>query len=298
MATRTHMGEPKSPIVERRSPRKLRERIANIALELLMFALLLFFLAPTFWMISSSLKVSNEIFASPITWIPENPQWRNYVKIFEVLPLWRFTWNTFVVVTLAVIGTVISSAVVAYSFARISWPGREIWFSLLLATMMLPDVITLVPRFVLFSNLGWINTWLPLIVPYWTATTAIYVFLMRQFFRGIPHELEQAAMIDGAGRLRILFQLILPLSVPVLATVAVFAIIQHYNDFLNPLIYINSQSLWTLSLALRAYNDTNVSNWELVFAAATFMLLPMVILFIFAQRYFVQGIATTGFGGR
>ncbi|HMQ34811.1 MAG TPA: carbohydrate ABC transporter permease [Chloroflexaceae bacterium] len=298
MAVQTHRAEPRSPIPERRSPRKLRERIANIALELLMFALLVFFLAPTLWMISSSLKVSNEIFASPIVWIPENPQWGNYVKIFEVLPLWRFTWNTFVVVALAVAGTVISSALVAYSFARINWPGRDIWFSLLLATMMLPDVITLVPRFVLFTNFGWINTWLPLIVPYWTATTAIYVFLMRQFFRGIPYELEQAAMIDGAGRLRILFQLILPLSVPVLATVAVFAIIQHYNDFLNPLIYINSQSLWTLSLALRAYNDTNVSNWELVFAAATFMLFPMVLLFIFAQRYFVQGIATTGFGGR
>lgn len=298
MATRTHLGEPRSPIVERRSPRKIRERIANIALELVMFALLLFFLAPTFWMVSSSLKVSNEIFASPIVWIPENPQWGNYVKIFQVLPLWRFTWNTFVVVSLAVIGTVLSSAMVAYAFARINWPGREIWFSLLLATMMLPDVITLVPRFVLFRNFGWINTWLPLIVPYWTATTALYVFLMRQFFRGIPQELEQAAMIDGAGRLRILFQLILPLSIPVLATVAVFAIIQHYNDFLNPLIYINSQSLWTLSLALRAYNDTNVSNWELVFAAATFMLFPMILLFIFAQRYFVQGIATTGFGGR
>ncbi|GAB4435712.1 MAG: carbohydrate ABC transporter permease [Chloroflexi bacterium OHK40] len=298
MATETHLSESRTPVSRRREALKLRGRLGDIALEVLMFALLLFFLAPTFWMISSSLKVSNEIFATPVTWIPDNPQWGNYLKIFEVLPLWRFTWNTFVVVSLAVIGTVISSAMVAYAFARLNWPGRDIWFSLLLATMMLPDVITLVPRFVLFRNFGWINTWLPLIVPYWTATTAIYVFLMRQFFRGIPYELEQAAMIDGAGRLRILFQLILPLSVPVLATVAVFAIIQHYNDFLNPLIYINSQSLWTLSLALRAYNDTNVSNWELVFAAATFMLFPMVLLFIFAQRYFVQGIATTGFGGR
>lgn len=298
MATETHLSESRTTVSRRREALKLRGRLGDIALEVLMFALLLFFLAPTFWMISSSLKVSNEIFATPVTWIPDNPQWGNYLKIFEVLPLWRFTWNTFVVVSLAVIGTVISSAMVAYAFARLNWPGRDIWFSLLLATMMLPDVITLVPRFVLFRNFGWINTWLPLIVPYWTATTAIYVFLMRQFFRGIPYELEQAAMIDGAGRLRILFQLILPLSVPVLATVAVFAIIQHYNDFLNPLIYINSQSLWTLSLALRAYNDTNVSNWELVFAAATFMLFPMVLLFIFAQRYFVQGIATTGFGGR
>jgi ABC-type glycerol-3-phosphate transport system permease component len=283
---------------EKVSPAKIRERISNLALELVMIVAVIIFLAPTIWMISSSLKVSNEIFATPVTWIPDNPQWRNYVKIFQVQPLWLFTWNTFVVVGLAVVGTVISSAMVAYSFARLQWPGRDIWFSVLLATMMLPDVITLVPRFILFRNFGWIDTWLPLIVPYWTATTAVYVFLMRQFFRGIPGELEQAAMIDGAGRLRILFQIILPLSGPVIATVAVFAVIQHYNDFLNPLIYINSQSKWTLSLALRAYNDSNVSNWELVFAAATFMLLPMIVLFLLAQRYFVQGIATTGFGGR
>lgn len=293
-----HLGEPLTPAAERRSPHKTRERIANIALEIVMFALMIFFLAPTFWMISSSLKVSTEVFEQPVTWIPRNPQWQNYVKIFQVLPLWQFTFNTFIVVTLAVLGTVISSAMVAYAFARMRWPGREIWFSLLLATMMLPDVITLVPRFILFRNFGWINTWAPLIVPYWTAITAIHVFLMRQFFRGIPRELEEAATIDGAGRLRILFQVILPLSVPVIATVVVFSIIQHYNDFLNPLIYINSKSLWTLPLALRAYNDTNVSNWELVFAASTFMLMPMVVLFIFAQRYFVQGIATTGFGGR
>lgn len=283
---------------ERLTKTKWRTRIGLGALEIVMLTAMVIFLAPTFWMISSSLKVSNEIFATPVTWIPDNPQWQNYVKIFQVLPLWRFTWNTFVVVSLAVVGTVISSAMVAYSFARLEWPGRDIWFSVLLATMMLPDVITLVPRFILFRNLGWIDTWLPLIVPYWTATTAVYVFLMRQFFRGIPGELEQAAMIDGAGRLRILFQIILPLSGPVIATVAVFAVIQHYNDFLNPLIYINSQAKWTLSLALRAYNDTNVSNWELVFAAATFMLAPMVVLFLVAQRYFVQGIATTGFGGR
>lgn len=294
MQTEAHLAAP----AERTSARKIRERIGLIGLEILMLAIMLFFLAPTFWMISSSLKVSTEVFATPVRWIPRDPQWGNYLKIFEVLPLWRFTFNTLIVVGLAVAGTVISSAMVAYAFARLRWPGREIWFSLLLATMMLPDVITLVPRFILFRNLSWIDTWAPLIVPYWTATTAVYVFLMRQFFRNIPAELEQAAMIDGAGRLRILLQVVLPLSTPVIATVAVFAIIQHYNDFLNPLIYINSQRLWTLSLALRAYNDTNVANWELVFAAATFMLFPMVLLFLLAQRYFVQGIATTGFGGR
>lgn len=298
MQTNPVLEAPASAPAERLTRTKWRRWIGLGALEIIMLVAVLIFLAPTFWMISSSLKVSNEIFATPVTWIPSDPQWRNYVKIFELQPLWQITFNTVIVVGLAVLGTVISSAMVAYAFARLEWPGRDIWFSILLATMMLPDVITLVPRFILFRNFDWIDTWLPLIVPYWTGISAVYVFLMRQFFRGIPGELEQAAMIDGAGRLRILFQIILPLSGPVIATVAVFAVIQHYNDFLNPLIYINSQAKWTLSLALRAYNDSNVSNWELVFAAATFMLAPMVILFLVAQRYFVQGIATTGFGGR
>ena len=280
------------------SRRALLDQIWLIVLEIMMILLVISFLVPTLWMISSSLKVSNEIFATPITWIPQDPQWSNYVRIFEVLPLMQFIYNTVFVVFFAVVGTVISSAFVAYAFARLRWPGRETWFALLLATIMLPEVITLVPRFVLFRNFGWIDTFLPLIIPYWTATTAIYVFLMRQFFRGIPMELEDAALIDGASRLRVLLQIILPLSKPVIATVAVFALIQHYNDFVNPLIYINSQDNWTLALAVRAYNDTYLSNWELVFAASTVMLIPVVFLFMIAQRYFVQGITTTGFGGR
>lgn len=269
-----------------------------LALEAVVIGAVLVFLAPTLWMLVSSLKASTEIFASPAVWFPPQPQWNNYVRIFEVLPLGRFLWNTAIVVTLAVIGTLVSSIPVAYAFARLRWPGRDIWFALLLATMMLPDVVTLVPRFVLFRNFGWIDTWLPLIVPYWTATSALYVFLLRQFFLGIPVELEEAALVDGAGRLRILLQIILPLSGPAVATVAVFALFQHYNDFLNPLIFVNSLDLWTIAVGLRAYNDTNVANWELVFAASTVALIPLVVLFVVAQRFFVEGIALTGFGGR
>lgn len=280
------------------SRRAVIDQLRLVGLEIVMILLVISFLVPTLWMISASLKASTEIFVTPITWIPQDPQWSNYVRIFEILPLMHFIYNTVLVVFFAVLGTIISSALVAYAFARLRWPGRETWFALLLATIMLPEVITLVPRFVLFRNFGWIDTFLPLIVPYWTATTAIYVFLMRQFFRGIPMELEDAALIDGASRLRVLFQIILPLSKPAIATVAVFALIQHYNDFVNPLIYINSQDNWTLALAVRAYNDAYVSNWELVFAASTVMLVPVVILFLIAQRYFVQGITTTGFGGR
>lgn len=269
-----------------------------VVLQVFMTFLVISFLVPTFWMISSSLKVSTEVFAHPIVWLPKDPHWNNYVKAFALLPLMTFMTNTLIIVFFAVLGTVVSSALVAYSFARIQWPGRNFWFSLLLATMMLPDVVTLVPRFVIFKNLRWIDTWLPLIVPYWGGIGAIYVFLMRQFFLGIPLELEDASEIDGASRMRVLLQILLPLSKPVIATVAVFALLQHYNDFMNPLIYINSMDKWPLALGIRAYNDSYVKNWEVVFAASTVMLAPMVAIFIMAQRYFVQGIAMTGFGGR
>ena len=201
------------------------ETIRLAVLQIFMTVLVITFLVPTFWMISSSLKVSTEVFAHPIVWLPKDPHWNNYVKAFQLLPLTQFIINTLIIVLFAVLGTVVSSALVAYSFARISWPGRNFWFGLLLATMMLPDVVTLVPRFLIFKNLKWIDTWLPLIIPYWGGIGAIYVFLMRQFFRGIPMELEDAAEIDGASRIRVLIQILLPLSKPVIATVAVFALL-------------------------------------------------------------------------
>lgn len=282
--------------------KELIEKAWLIALQIVLTLLLVTFLIPALWMVSSSLKVSTEVFAHPIVWIPESPQWSNYVKVFQLpgIPFARFMWNTIVVVTIAVIGTVISSAMVAYSFSRLRWPGRELFFALLVATMMLPEVIMLIPRFIIFKNLGWIDTLLPLTIPYWFALTPIYVFLMRQFFKSIPMELEEAALIDGAGRIRILFQIILPLSKPVIATVAVFALLQHYNDYLNPLIYVNSMQNWTLPLGIAALNadESFRATWEMLFAASTVMVLPVIVVFIIAQRYFVQGIAMTGFGGR
>jgi ABC-type glycerol-3-phosphate transport system permease component len=168
----------------------------------------------------------------------------------------------------------------------------------MITTMLLPEVVTLVPRFIEFRWFGWIDTFLPLIVPYWFASSTIYVFLVHQFFRGLPKELEEAALIDGANRIQILTRILLPLAKPVLATIAVFALIQHYNSFMEPLIYLNGMDRWTLALGIRAINDSNVKNWELVFSAGTLMLTPVLVLFIIAQRYFVQGIALTGFGGR
>jgi len=289
---------PPLPAQPRWRGSRLRRIIGLVVLQIVLTLFLITFLAPTFWMISSSLKASTEIFKHPIVWIPESPQWSNYVKVFQTLPFARFAWNTFVVVTLAVLGTVISTTVVAYGLARLNFPGRRVIFGLMVATIMLPEIVTLIPRFIMFRTFRWIDTFAPLTVPFWFALTTLYVFLMHQFLRGIPRELDEAAMIDGASRWQILWLIILPLCKPVLATIAVFALIQHYNEFLTPLIFLNRLDNWTMALGIRALNDSNVANWELVFAASTMMLLPVLILFIIAQRYFVQGIALTGFGGR
>lgn len=296
-------------LATRRSRRQITETIGLIVLQIVMTLVLITFLAPTLWMVSSSLKARPEVFAVPIVWIPAVPQWSNYVDALNLLPFSRFAINTFGLCLLTVTGTLISASMVSYSFARLRWPGRDLFFMLLLGTMMLPEIVTLIPRFIEFRWLGWVKpgtvlgilplNYLPLTVPFWLALTPLYVFLMRQFFKGIPMELEEAALVDGANRFMILFRIILPLSKPVIATVAVFQFLQTYNDFLEPLIYIRSRNDWTLALGLRALNDVQVTGqWELLFAASTAVLIPILLIFIFAQRYFVQGIATTGFGGR
>jgi ABC-type glycerol-3-phosphate transport system permease component len=291
MTTQTLTG---TPLINPKRARKIGLFILQVALTLLLVT----FLLPAIWMVSSSLKASTEVFAHPIVWIPESPQWKNYTRIFEILPFARFAWNTFVVTGLAVVGTIISSLMVGYSFARLNWPGKNIVFALMISTMFLPEIVTLIPRFMIFRELKWIDTYYPLIVPHWAGVNAIYIFLVVQFFRGIPVELEEAALIDGANRMQILINILLPLSKPVIASIAVFSLLQHYNSFIEPLIFLRSMDKWTMALGIRALNDTNVQNWELVFAAGTMMVAPVLVLFIFAQRYFVQGIALTGFGGR
>lgn len=303
MATVDTTVQPTAVSAPKLSRSRLLEVIWLVFLQLFLTLLLITFLTPALWMVSSSLKASTEVFAHPIVWIPETPQWHNYSRLFEILPFHTFAWNSLVVVVFAVLGTLFSSILVGYSFARLEWPGRDFWFGVLVTSLMLPEVITLVPRFMLFSHFKWIDTLLPLIVPFWfgaTPGTPLYIFLARQFFKGLPIELEEAALIDGASRWRILVQVVLPLSKPVIATVAVFAMLQHYTDFMHPLIYLSSLDNWTLPLGVSALNaeESFRSGWELVFVAGTLMTLPMVLLFIFAQRYFVQGIAMTGFGGR
>lgn len=286
-----------------RRRRQGRDIFTRVAAHVTLILLAVMALFPVLWMISSSLKAPTEIFVTPIRWIPATPRWSNYPDAFAKAPLWLYFWNTMIVCVFTVLGTVLSSSLVAFSFARLRWPGRNFFFALLLITMMLPTVVLIVPRFLMFSYwfrwpFRWIGTFLPLIVPAWFAVNGLYVFLMRQFFMGIPVELEDAARIDGASTLRILWQIFIPLSQPVVITVVILTFIQYYNEFLEALIYLKPAT-WTLAVGIRAMNDQfYATSWETVFATGTFMLAPLVILFFAAQRYFVEGVALSGFGGR
>lgn len=275
----------------------------RMGVHLLLLLLSVMSLVPVLWMISSSLKASTEIFVTPIEWLPRTPRWENYAAAFARAPIMLYFWNTMIICVFAVLGVLLSSSLVAFSFSRLRWPGRDFFFGLLLATMMLPGIILIVPRFLMFSYVfrwpgPWIGSFLPLVVPTFFATHGLYVFLIRQFFLGIPEELEDAARIDGASSFRILWQIFVPLSKPVMITVVILTFMQFYNEFLEALIYLKPNT-WTLAVGIRAMNDAAyATSWELVFATGTFMLAPMVILFFAAQRYFVEGVTLSGFGGR
>ena len=258
-------------------------------------------LIPLYWMLVTSLKSLRAVYDYPPSWYPNPVVLSNYPEALSRFPFWLYSWNTLIVVTGVILGNLISSSIVAYAFARLQAPGRNLLFGILLATMMLPEHVTLIPVYVLFQRLGWINTFLPLIVPYWFARSAFSVFLLRQFFLTLPQELSDAARVDGASHWTILTRIIVPLSKPALATVAVFSFMSAWNDFFHPVIYLNSEEKFTLALGLLALighaRESGSVEWQLLMAATTVMMLPVLIVFFFAQRYFIQGIALTGLKG-
>lgn len=254
------------------------------------------FLMPFYWMVISALKPSYAVLDFPPTWLPIPPRWENFGEALTYVPFDRYAVNTLMVAVFSVIGNLFSASLVAYGFARLQAPGKKPLFLILLATMMLPYPVTMVPTFVIFSKLGWVNTFKPLIVPTFLGTP-FYIFLLRQFFLTLPVELEDAALIDGANTLQTLFYIILPLALPAMATVAIFTFQSAWNDLLGPLIYLNDQALYTITLGLSFFRSTYQTNWAYLMAASLVTMLPMVALFFFAQRLFIQGIALTGTKG-
>jgi multiple sugar transport system permease protein len=276
-------------------------RARHVIRQAIIYALLLglsvMFLLPFMWMVATSLKKSQDVFTYPPSFLPNSFEWQNYIVGWNTLPFNTFLKNSLIVTLANVVGNLISCSLVAYGFARLRARGRDVLFLLLLATLMIPREVTIVPRFLLFKQVGMVNTLWPLIVPAWFGYP-FFIFLLRQFFLSIPHELDEAARIDGASSLRILTSIILPLSQPALATVAVFAFIGNWTNVLDPLIYIRSQDLYTLALGLNLFRGVNLIQFNLLMAVSIITLLPVLLVFFLAQRLFVQGVTLTGMGGR
>jgi multiple sugar transport system permease protein len=232
----------------------------------------------------------------PPRWLPSALNWANYTSPWEQLPLARFFLNSTIVTSLAVLGAVLSSAFVAYGFARFDVRGRDFLFLFVLGTMMIPDAVTLIPRFILFSRLKWVDTYLPLTVPFYFGSS-FFIFLFRQFFISVPRELDDAARIDGCSYPGVFLRIILPLSKPALLTAAIFSFLWNWNDFLNPLIYLHSLEKFTAAIGLLFFQGQHYAEWGQVMAVSTLMTLPVIVLFLILQRYYVEGIALTGLKG-
>jgi multiple sugar transport system permease protein len=297
---------PSAEALHRRSRRRRSLSIGELLALLLLMGLSFLFLVPFFWMLSTSLKDFRELFDT--RWIPERLAWENYRDAFSYGMWRRWTLNTVVITLVAMLGTLLSTSLVAYSFARLRWPGRDMLFSLVLATMMLPGIVTMIPQFILFSKLPafgfqgsrvWIDTFLPLTVPAFTGN-AFYIFLLRQFMRGIPMELSEAARIDGASELRIWSSIVMPLTKPALAAIAIFTFQFTWEDFIGPLLYLQREELYTLQLGLRQFEFAagGAPAWNWLMAASLVVMLPVVLIFLLFQRYFIEGVTLTGMAGR
>ncbi|HOZ37618.1 MAG TPA: carbohydrate ABC transporter permease [Anaerolineaceae bacterium] len=280
------MKDYSTPILQ---PRGWRKSL-RIGLLVLVAGL---FLAPTLWMISSSLKPDYEIFATPPSLLPISPRWQNYAEALTSLPFGRFAINTLIIALSTIVGHLLSCSIVAYGFARLNGPGKGFFFVLMLSTLMLPYPVTMVPLFIIFSKIGLINSFVPLILPAFFGN-AFYIFLLRQSFKQIPVDLEDAARLDGAGTLQVLANVILPLSRPALATVAIFTFQAAWNDFLGPLIFLHDQSLYTLQLGLSLFRGAYNVQWAYLMAASLVVTLPVIAIFFIAQKSFIEGVGFTG----
>jgi multiple sugar transport system permease protein len=276
--------------------RVLRKRIFSVVAHVLLIGASIAMLYPLLWMLSASFRPENEIFNSTTIWPSEWSLeayfrgWNSMRVSFSV-----FFLNSFVIAILCVIGNLITCSLAAYAFARLRFAGRNFWFGLMLMTLMLPYQVVLIPQYVLFLNLGWVDTILPLVAPKFLAVDAFFIFLMVQFFRGIPRELDEAAQMDGCSPWRIYWKIMLPLSIPVMTTAAIFTFIWTWDDFFAPLIYLNEMRQYTVMLGLRTFTDSmGESDFGGMFAMSVLSLVPIFLFFLFFQRLLIEGIATTG----
>ncbi|MCV9885916.1 carbohydrate ABC transporter permease [Metabacillus halosaccharovorans] len=252
-----------------------------------------FFLIPFIWMVSTSLKPLDQVFTFPPEWIPKPFQWSNYIDAMNYIPFFTYLKNTIIITLFSTIGAVLSCPLVAYSFAKLKWPGRNILFIITIGVMMIPGQVTMIPLFLLFEKLGLVGTPYPLIIPAFFGIP-FYIFLLRQFFMGLPDSLREAAKIDGAGEFRIYWQIMLPLAKPAVLAVGLFQFMASWTDFIGPLLYLTDSIQYTLSLGLQQFQSQKGSEWGLMMAVSTMMTVPVIILFFFLQKTFIKGITFSG----
>ena len=267
-----------------------------IFLYAFLIVLAILFILPIFYLFMGSFKAESELFRVPFKWLPDKFQFGNFINMFSSIPFFKYLKNTMIIVVCNIVGSLLSCSLVAYGFARLRWPGRDKVFILVLITMILPYQVTLVPLFLMFTKMKWIGTFLPLTVTCFFGNP-FFIFLLRQFFTGIPQDISEAARIDGAGEFTIFSKLVIPMAKPALTTVAIFAFIRSWNDFLGPLVFLGKDELYTLSLAASMLKSNLDPNWSLLLALGAVMILPVLILFFVMQKYFIQGIAMSGIKG-
>lgn len=270
--------------------------IRKLLIYIFLFLFALCFLLPFFFLLTGSFKTSSELFSVPFHWLPKEWTLENYRQVFTKIPFFRYLKNTMIIVIANICGALISNSLIGYGFARLRWPGRDKVFMIVIATMILPYQVTLIPVYLMYTKIHWVGTFLPLIVPGFFGNP-FFIFLMRQFLVGIPKEITESARIDGANEFTIFLRLIMPISKPVLATVAIMSFMNSWKDFLGPLVFLGNDKLYTLSLAASMLRSNLNPNWELLLALGVVMVLPVLILFFVLQKYFIQGITMSGIKG-
>jgi ABC-type glycerol-3-phosphate transport system permease component len=287
-----------SPVARaRRRTGKPRRILRSMGKHVLLIALGVTFILPLFWMILTSVKQLPQAVTFPPVWIPHPLDLSNYPQAFSAEPFAGYFFHTLYYCVTTVVGVTLSGSLVAYGFSRVKWPGRDILFYVMVSTMLLPFIVTLIPLFVLYKEIGWVGSYNPLIIPTFFGSSVFSTFLLRQFFMTIPQTLSDAARIDGANEFVIFTRIILPLAKPALATIALFQFIYSWNDFLGPLIYLNKSSLYPLSVGLTEFLGQYTTNWPWLMAASTVATLPIIVLFFLTQKTFIQGITLTGTKG-
>jgi len=274
-----------------------QKRLSQIGIWLVLVIGAVIMMLPLAWMVSSSFKLEQRVFEFPPQLIPDPIRPQNYVEALTYKPFGVYLRNTVFLVLMNELAILLTSSFCAYGFARLRFPGRNLWFVVVLATMMVPGVVLMVPQFVIFSRIRWINSFLPLTVPLFFGGGAFNIFLLRQFFRSIPGELADAARIDGCNEFMIYARIMMPLAKPALTTVAIFTFFGSWNNFMGPLLYLHSPDKFTVSIGLATFRSVLYTRWDLLMAASTAMTLPVLVVFFLAQRYFVQGVVLTGLKG-